>query len=379
MNRAILLSCLALFAAPALAGEGVSDDTVTFAQVAALEGPAAALGSGMKLGLQAAFDEVNRSGGVHGRRLLLESFDDGYEPEKSLERVQQVIAQDAYLGLIGSVGTPTTQATQPLTTQNGLPLIGPFTGAGFLRSAAMTNVVNIRASYDQETERWIKYLVDDKGFSKIAILYQDDGFGRAGLSGVTKAMDQRGLKLVAEGLYERNTVAVKSALLDIRHSGAEAVVMVGAYKPVAEFIRLAHKLSYRPVFMNISFVGTDALTQDLGAEGEGVIISQVVPYPQDSANPLVARYQAALATVDPAAAPGFVSLEGYMVGRVAIEALKAAGDTPTRQGFLAALQGLGKVDLDGVVLQYGAGDNQGMDDVYLTVISPDGQIQPFAG
>ena len=373
-----LLACLNAPLA-ALAQEGVTDTTVRFAQVAAMDGPAAALGTGMNLGIRAAFEEVNRAGGINGRSLALDSFDDGYEPELSVDHVRRVIAENSHIALIGPVGTPTTQATQPLATEGGVPVIGPFTGAGFLRAADMRNVFNVRASYDAETERWIKHLVDEKGLKKIAILYQDDGFGRAGLSGVVAALDRRGMTLVAEGLYARNTVAVKSALIDIRKSEAEAVVMVGAYKPVAEFIRLSRKLNFNPVFMNISFVGTDALLAELGADGAGVIISQVVPFPQDTTIPLVRDYHAALAAIDPAAKPGFISLEGYIAGRLAIEALKAAGPTPTRAGLLTALAGLSTVEMGGITLQFGSGDNQGMDDVFMTVITPDGQIEPYAG
>lgn len=364
---------------PSLAQEGVTDTTVRFAQVAALEGPAAALGSGMSLGIRAAFEEANRAGGVNGRMISLDAFDDGYEPERSVEEVRRVIDENAHLALIGPVGTPTTQATLPLANEAGVPVIGPFTGAGFLRAGDQRHVFNVRASYDAETERWIKHLVDEKGLTKIAILYQDDGFGRAGLSGVVAALERRGMTLVAEGLYARNTVAVKSALIDIRKSEAEAVVMVGAYKPVAEFIRLSRKLKYNPVFMNISFVGTDALLTELGADGAGVIISQVVPFPHDMTIPLVTTYHAALAAVDPQAQPGFISLEGYITGRLAIEALKAAGPAPTRAGYLSALAGLTAIDMDGLTLQFGAGDNQGMDDVFMTVISADGQIEPYAG
>ncbi len=379
MKFKAVIALFAFVTAPAWANEGVTDSTISFAQVAALEGPASALGTGMQLGIRAAFEEANRAGGVAGRTLVLETFDDGYEPEKSVEQVRSVLNANAHIGLIGPVGTPTTLATQPLATSANMPFIGPFTGAGFLRAPELENVVNIRASYEAETERWIKYLADERGLTKIAILYQDDGFGRAGLAGVNKALESRGMELVAEGFYARNTTAVKSALLDIRRSEADAVVMVGAYKPVAEFIRLSRQLSFNPVFMNISFVGTDALKAELGADGEGVIISQVVPYPMDTSIPLVAAYHEALAAVDAEATPGFVSLEGYITGRLAIEALNKTGDALTRDSFLTALKSLSDVDMDGIKLTFGAGDNQGMDDVFMTVISADGNVVPLEG
>lgn len=373
-----IMAAAALVLSPCIAGaaQGVDDTQIRFAQVAALDGPAAALGQGMRLGMLAAFEEANSNGGVHGRRIILESFDDGYEPDRSIAHVRSLIEGDGHLGLIGAVGTPTSAATQPIATSAGVPFIGPFTGAGFLRDATLGNVFNVRATYFAETEAWIEYLVDRQGMETIALLYQDDGFGRVGLAGVTAALEKRGMTLAAEGTYTRNTLAVKRALLNIRKVKPDAVVMVGAYKPVAEFIRLSRKLSFNPTFVNISFVGSKALASDLGADGEGVIISQVVPFPWDTSVPVVAEYQAAFGAVAGDAAPGFVSLEGYLTGRLAIKALEDAGQDLTRDSFLAALNDLRSINFGGVAMHFGPGDNQGMDNVFLTRITQDGGFEP---
>lgn len=357
------------------AQEGVTETEVRFAQVAAIEGPAAALGTGMQQGILAAFAEANSAGGVHGRMLTLETTDDGYEPTRSIDAVNAVIAANDAIALIGPVGTPTTKATQPIATEADMPMIGPFTGAGFLRDPALKNVVNLRATYDAETQAWIDYLVDDLGYTNIAILYQDDGFGRVGLSGVKSALDARGMTLSAEGTYTRNTVAVKSALLEIRKAKPQAIVMVGAYKPLSEFIKLAKKLNMEPTFVTISFVGSKALAAELGDAGDGVIISQVVPEPWDVSIPVVAEYQAALKAYDPAAEPGFVSLEGYLTGRLAIAALMDAGADVSRRSYLDALQRLGSMDFGGFPMTFGAGDNQGSDSVFLTRIKADGSFE----
>ncbi len=365
----------ALAAGPLQAAPGVDDSRILFGQSAALGGPAAALGTGMRLGILAAFKEANDAGGVHGRKLELKSYDDGYEPDRAIANTNKLIDEDQVFALIGAVGTPTSKATQPIATAKKVPFIGPFTGAGFLRKKENSNVINVRATYDQETEAWIKHLTEDLGFRNIAILYQDDGFGRVGLAGVKKAMDKRGLKLSAEGTYPRNTTAVKKALLSIRKAKPEAVVMVGAYKPIAAFIKLAHKAKMNPVFVNISFVGSSALSKELGKDGAGVVITQVVPFPWDTSLPVVAAYQKALKAYDAKAEPGFVSLEGYLVGRLTVEALKKAGKDLTRQAFLDAVYNTGRFDFGGAVLEYGPGDNQGMSDVFLTVIQPDGSFK----
>jgi branched-chain amino acid transport system substrate-binding protein len=265
-------------------------------------------------------------------------------------------------------------ATQPIAADAGVPFIGPFTGAEFLRNPYKPNVINVRASYFQETEAMVGHLTQDLGIARIAILYQDDAFGRAGLAGVQKALDSRSMKLVSEGIFERNTTAVKRALVNIRAGNPQAVIMVGPYEPCAVFIKLARQLKLEALFVNISFVGSNSLAKALGGEGAGVVVTQVVPFPTGDSLPLVARYRAALRAIEAGAEPGFVTLEGYLVGRLVIAALERMPDVPTRAALLEAISG-GNFDLDGFRLTYRVGDNQGSDAVYLTMIRADGSFQ----
>ena len=349
--------------------EGVYPDSIVFGQSAALDGPAGELGRNMNLGIRAAFEEVNREGGVHGRLLRLVARDDGYEPEQAVANSRELIALGVF-GLIGAVGTPTSNVAWGVASDAGVPYIGAFTGAGLLRREDQRYVVNLRASYDQETEEMVDRLVEDLGFRRIAVFYQDDSYGQAGLNGVRGAMDRRDLQLVSEAVYMRNTLAVKRGLLDIREDDPEAVIIIGAYQPAAHFIRWAGKIGLEAVFVNISFVGSSALLDELGPAGDGVVVTQVVPFPGDTSIPAVARYQAALRAVDAGANPGFVSLEGYLAGRLVVEALRAgdAGAPPTRESFLRTLTDSGSIDLGGFVVEYAEGDNQGSDEIFLTVI-----------
>ncbi len=374
--RLMLASALILgFAGTAAFGEsGVSKDKIVFGQVAALEGPAQALGQGMREGILAAFEEANRAGGIAGRKLELKSVDDGYEPERTIGAVKKMISEGVF-ALIGSVGTPTSSAGQPIATEAKVPFIGPFTGAEFLRNPFNRYVINVRSSYFQETEAWIEHLTKDLGISRIAILYQDDAFGLAGLKGVELAMAKRNLTLVASGTYKRNTTAVKSALLEIMKAGPQAVVTVGAYKPVAEFVRLARQVKLDATFVAISFVGSDSLAAELGTQGADVIVSQVVPFPWDKSLPVVASYQAAIAAVNPEAKPGFVSLEGYLVGRLVVESLKRITGEPSREALLDAIAEE-PFDFGGLTLSYGPARNQGSDQVYFTILQADGSFVP---
>ncbi len=359
----------------ARAEDGVSADKIVFGQAAPLAGPAAALGQGMEIGINAAFAEANRAGGVKGRKLELKSADDGYEPTKSIEVVKKLIGDDKVFAIAGPVGTPTSAATLPIATAAGVPFIGSFTGAEFLRSPYKPLVVNIRASYFEETEAMVEHLTKDLGATKIAIMYQDDAFGQAGLAGVKKALEKRNMPLAAEGTYERNTVAVKGALLTIMKGHPDAVIMIAAYKPAAEFIKLAKQVKLSATFVNISFVGSDVLANELAGQGEGTVITQVVPFPNDNSIPVVKQYQAALKASAPNEKPGFVSLEGYLVGRTIVAILNKINGEPTRKTFIEAVQQSGGFDLGDFKLSYGADNNRGSSTVFLTVIQADGSFK----
>lgn len=348
------------------AAEGVFADSIVFGQSAAFTGPTSELGSNMRLGILAAFEEANRHGGVQGRMLRLRSRDDGYEPEAASDNTHALIAEGVF-GLVGAVGTPTSTAAEPVASAAGVPYIGPFTGAEFLRENR-DFVVNLRASYYQETEEMVERLTTDLGFTRFAVLYQDDNYGNAGLTGMRRALGRRDMVLVAEGAYVRNTTAVKRALLDIREGNPQAVIIIGAYQPAATFIRWARRIGVNAIFVNISFVGSNALLNELGAAGEGVVVTQVVPFPGDTSVPVVARYHQALEAEDPDASPGFVSLEGYLAGLLIVEGLDRTGPEPTRESFLATLREAGLIDLGGFEVEYGVRDNQGSDRVFLTRI-----------
>ena len=354
-----------------LAAHGVFEDSIVFGQSAAFSGDPAGLGINMRLGIRAAFDEANREGGIHGRELQLIWEDDRYEPELAVEKTR-ILIRHGIFGLIGAVGTPTSARAEPIASDSLVPYIGAFTGAGLLRREDQRYVVNLRASYDQETEEMVERLTTDLEFSRIAILYQDDSYGYAGLSGVRKALERRNMALVGEGTYVRNTLAVKRAALNLRETNPQAVIIIGAYRPAAEFIRWARKLGMRAVYVNLSFVGSNDLLRELGWSGEGVVVTQVVPFPLDTDIPVVVQYRDALERHDPSAQPGFISLEGYLVGRLVVEVLRRAADPdgapPNRESFLQTLAEAGPIDLGGFVVEYGLRDNQGSEAVFLTVI-----------
>ncbi len=355
---------------------GVYNDRIIFGQSAAFSGPASELGKGMQDGILSAFKEINDRGGVNGRRLELQSMDDAYEPEAAIVNTQRLIGENVF-ALIGAVGTPTSKAAVPVAEEHDVPYIAPMTGAEFLRDSARHTVINLRASYYQETEEMIERLTTDLGINRVAILHQDDSFGNAGLRGVLLALERRKLSTIGTGKFPRNTVAVKTALLDLRALRPEAVIIIGPYKPTATFIKWARHIGMNSIFMTLSFVGSNALASELGDQGTGVLVTQVVPFPTGNTIPASASYRAALKAYDPAVKPGFISYEGYLAGRLAIHVIDHCGKQVDRSCIDKVLQTGDTINLDGFTLRYNNDDNQGSDKVFLTIIGPDGQYKPL--
>lgn len=378
MTRSIPLPLLLLATGTlAMAQEdGVSGDRIVFGQSAALSGPAGQLGKEFRSGILAAFGDANAGGGVHGRRLELLSIDDLYEPERTIVNTRRLIEEERVFALIGAVGTPTSRAAAPIAAQAGVPYIGPYTGADLLRSTPeWTNIVNLRASYFQETDEIVERLIADLNIRRIAVLYQDDSYGQAGLVGVQRALNKKGLALAGEGTYRRNTVAVKTAILDVKAAQPGAVIVVGAYRPVAETVAWSRHIGFSPVFVTISFSGGNALATELARHGlADVFVSQVVPFPSSDTR-IATAYRRALRRHTRGIDPGFVSLEGYLAGRLAIVGLERCGLVVDRASFLDSILHGDPISLDGFRLRFGPADNQGSDEVFLTVIDGSGQYR----
>lgn len=344
---------------------------IILGQSCALTGSAKNLGLEMRAGLLAAFSKINDEGGVKGRDIVLLSRDDGYEPDRAVKNTRDFINKENVFMLIGEVGTPTSNAVIPLVEQHKIPFFAPFTGAEFLRVPFRKYVINVRASYFQEMEKLASYLIDVKKIKKIACFYQDDSYGLAGLEGIERALKKRGLNLVSRGSYERNTVAVLRGLNDVQKAEPEAVVLVGTYTACAEFIKLSKARTAKDLlYCNISFVGTESLRATLGRYGSKVIVSQVVPYPKDTSIELIHEYIEAMQKYQHDAPISFITLEGYIAGKLFSRIASAVPGDLQRENFISTMERVGTFDLGGVVLQFGPGDHQGMETIYLTEISP---------
>ncbi len=350
----------------------------------ALSGPSASLGLRMREGVEAAFAQFNATRGADAPRLRLIALDDGYEPDRCAPNMHALIDEHGVLAVIGNVGTPTAIVAVPIANQSRTPFFGAFTGAGLLRKQPPERyVVNYRASYAEETSAMVDALLGEGGLDvhDVAFFTQRDGYGDSGFSGGLEALERHGLEAgadVVHGRYERNTVAVESGLAELllARRTPRAVILVGAYKPCAALIQQARAVGFEPLFLNVSFVGANALATELGEQGEGVIVTQVVPH-YEADLPIVARYRTALAALDAKAAPNFGSLEGYVCGTIFCSALARVAGEPTRESVVDALLGLGEFDLGlGTPLRLDPQHHQACHQVWPTVLHA-GEIVPF--
>jgi branched-chain amino acid transport system substrate-binding protein len=361
-----------LVAATALAAgaePGVTATTIVLGQSAAFSGPASELGTEMRAGAMAYFQAINATGGVYGRKIELRSLDDGYEPDRASANTKKLIDDGVFL-LFGYVGTPTSNASKPIFTAARVPFVGPFTGAESLRNPLNRYIFNIRASYFDETDRIVGQLVGQT-LDRIAVFYQNDDYGKAGLAGVERAMQKRNLKIVATGTVERNTVDVAAAVKAIGSVEPQGVVMISAYKSCAAFIKAMRKAGYNPQFMNVSFVGSKALAHEAGVEGRGVGISQVVPFPWNLSARVVKEYQQLLEASTGKQNYSWTSLEGFIAAKVLVEGLRRTGVDLTREKFIAAMEQIRDFDVGGFVVTFTPTDHSGSKFVELTVIGKD--------
>ncbi len=300
-------------------------------------------------------------------------MDDGYDPARCLYNTQQLILEEKVFSLFCYVGTPTTVRIIPLVNEAQIPLVGMFTGANRLRDPVNRYLINIRASYYQETRAAVDLIVKEKKILRVAVFYQYDEYGFDGLRGTELALKQYGLVPVAKGSYVRGTLDVEKGLEKIAGSDAQAVVMIGTYASCAKFIRLAKGQHFTPLFYNVSFVGSKELARLLGDLGEGVMVTQVVPPPISNGRkkslPGVKEYLLLLQRYYPESRPSFVGLEGYLNARILVEGLRRSGRDITREKFIQAVESISDFDL-GIEnpISFGRDDHQGLDRVHYTKI-----------
>ncbi|TDM08561.1 MAG: ABC transporter permease [Ideonella sp. MAG2] len=348
------------------------DGRLILGQSAAFSGPAAQLGLQMNRGARLCFDQVNASGGINGATIELRTLDDGYDPARCKANTDRFI-NDNVFALFGYVGTPTSLAALPSINDSRIPFFGPFTGAMGLREPFSRNVFHLRASYDDETGLIVKQLTA-LGLDRIAVFRQNDSYGQAGLDGVTRALKAQRLAPVAVGTVERNTTDVAAAVKTIVAAKPDAVVQISAYKSCAAFVREARKAGYGGTFFNVSFVGTQALADELGREARGVLVSQVVPYPYTQSLQITRDYLDAVKAAGADAKPNYSSMEGYLAARVFVEGLRRARSL-SRDGLIGGLESLSNVNFGGFNVNFSRTNHVASRFVEVSMLTEDGGVR----
>jgi branched-chain amino acid transport system substrate-binding protein len=365
-----LLSILAITVSSALAQTpGVTDNSILIGSCSALDGPTHFLGQQTVMGATVYLHAVNDEGGIFGRKIQLLAFDDSYDPEKAPACFKRMTKEGVFaLGFF--VGTPTAKVYVPMAQEEKIPVVGLFTGAQMLYEPLKHYIINVRASYYDETKEQVDKLWES-GVHKIGVLYQDDAFGKTVLDGVKLALQKHNATPVGLGTFERNATNVDAGLRDVMAAHPQAVVVVGPYSPVAAAVKKAHESGWRPQFLTVSFVGTEEFIKEAGPDAEGTIITQVIPPYDRTDYPTVALYRKYLAKYNPSATPSFVSFEGFVDAMVLVEGLKRAGKDPSREKFISGIESIHEMNIGlgpKLILSYSASDHKGFDSVYATIV-----------
>ena len=365
------LAGAALLGAPTLRAQ--SANKIILGQSAAFTGSAAQLGIQFNAGAKLFFDQLNAQGGVGGRSIEIKQLDDGYEPDRCAENTNKLIAEDVF-ALFGYIGTPTSLAALPLVNKAQIPFIAPFTGAMALREPFNKLAFHLRASYHDETALIVKQLTN-LSLKKIAVFYQNDAYGKAGLDGVTLALAAQNLKPVAVATVERNSQEVAAAVAKINAAGPDAVVQISAYKSCAAYIRAARKAGYGGTFYNVSFVGTQALADDLGKEGAGVVVSQVMPSPYNTSKAITRELLDAISKGGSKVQANFSSMEGFLAAKVLTEGLRRNGTRATREGLISGLEAMGSQNVGGFAVSFSPNDHVASSFAELSMLTGDGRVR----
>lgn len=311
------------------------------------------LGNEIIQGANSYFSHINARGGIHEKNIQFVFYDDKYEPQNTLVNIQRLLNTDKAFALFGLVGTPTAKIVLPIVVDSEVPFTASYTGASFLRKTNNPNIINFRASYEQEIEGIVDYLYEKKDVTKFSIFYQNDDFGEEGYVALMKSLEKRGLSLISEGTYKRNTLAVSHAIHEIKNGKPEAVIIIGAYKSSARFIKKAKECCFGDtIFAPISFVNSDALIRELNNEGENIIFSQTVPSFDDEKIEVAKEYKKLLKFYYPNAQPSHVSFESFLAAKAVAKALENSGENLSRSDFVYELTHLPPDTLEGLTIKY---------------------------
>lgn len=367
----ISVAALAISNQPAMAKERGSDPIV-IGQSAPFSGPSSQLGTDFNRGARIYFQLVNESGGVHGRKIELKAKDDAYDPKLTAKNTAELLQDSNLVALFGYVGTSTSLAAAPLASAARVPFFAPSSGAEAFRTPLNRYVFNVRAGYQEEAEFILEQLVIT-GIKKVAVFYQNDAYGQAGLDALTKSHAKRGLQIHAKASVERHSTDVEAAAKALAAAQPGAVVLISSYGSSAALVKAMKRDGYAGRFVSVSFVGGKALADELGAAGPGVMVAEVVPFPWSEASALQREYTRAMQKVGEVRM-AFGSMEGFLAAKVLVEGLRRAGPDVNSAKLVTALETMTNWDAGGFRISFAPDNHNGSRFVEMTMIGRDGRF-----
>jgi branched-chain amino acid transport system substrate-binding protein len=349
---------------------------ITVVQVAPLTGVLASTGQQMVLGGKIYFDWVNAQGGVHGAKIKHAVLDDGYKVDETVRLTREALTNPEVIALFGFAGTANVGKllSDGVLDVGGAPLIAPYTGGEALRSPFNPYIFHVRAGYVNETEHMV-HQAATLGMTRIAVMYQNDAFGKAGLAGVEAALAKRNIKMLVAASYERNTDDVQDAVQKIKAVEPQATIMISVNRSTAAFAKQYRAVGGGGQLYNISVVDPAELVKLAGVKAvHGLGISQVVPFPFGANKPVVREYQSLLKKYGGGQAVSYTSFEEFLGAKVLVEGLRRAGPAPTRAKLVRALESIDNFDLGGTRVGYSPTNRIGSRFVEVTVIGATGKL-----
>lgn len=361
------MALLLLAAMPAAWAQGVTPTEIMVGQTSSFSGAIAGQVKEQTEGAKLYIEWVNANGGVHGRKIRLESLDDGFDPKRAAQNARTLIDKGVF-ALFLTRGTPQNEAILPVLKETGTPLVAPSTGANVMHQPVNPLVFNVRARYQAEAERAILQLTS-QGMSRIAIVHVNDSFGKDCLVGYLNGMKKAGIQAVGTFSYDRAKGDTAEAIAKVIALNPQAVVTAGHSKPIANMVGNLRKSGLGGVsFITLSNLSSQSFLDDLGPAAHGVIVMQVFPNPA-RAETRISLELKRLAAARPGMVTSHMTMEGFAAAKVLVEGLKRAGRNPTRASFLAAMESLREYDLGGLKLSYSPASHSGLDYVEASIVN----------
>jgi len=368
-----LIFLLHVGAACAQTDAGLTANSIKIGMSGPFSGTAGAYGTEMRSVISLYFDQINAAGGINGRTLQLVSMDDGYETDRAVENTRALIENEKVFALTGYYGSSPTAAAMAVFSAAKVPLVGTISGSDALRTPVNRYMFHLRASYANETDQIVKQLLT-VGLTRIGVLYQNDGFGKSGLDGVTAALKKNRLEPVVVASVERNSTEVAAAVKAMAQVKPQAIILVTLYKPTAAFVQQLKAANLHPYLATLSPVGADNLVRELGALARGIMISQVMPYPWDDTRPVVHDYKKLMEKSGRGDALSYYGMEAYINARVLVEAIRLSGANPSREKLVSALESMHNFNVGGFPLSFSAASHNGSQFVEITLLGANGKV-----